>query len=99
MANTNLKEKELNLDSNYALEVISWYIWGKDHKPSDITDEKLMNKNETITLKVDIDKFIKKYYTFGDTVELKSYFKRVNMFNLFFEMKGKDGHKLDLLQD
>ena len=98
MANTNLKEKELNLDSNYALEVISWYIWGKDHKPSDITDEKLMNKNETITLKVDIDKFIKKYYTFGDTVELKSYFKRVNMFNLFFEMKGKDGHKLDFSQ-
>ena len=37
-------------NSDYALEVLSYYIWGEKNKPANIADEKYANKNEEIVL-------------------------------------------------
>lgn len=37
-------EKNLPLVGDYALEVLSYYIWGKSSKPSNIVDEKYADK-------------------------------------------------------
>lgn len=37
--------KDLPLTGDYALDVLSYYIWGEKNRPSDITDEKYANRN------------------------------------------------------
>ncbi|WP_297990140.1 calcium-binding protein, partial [uncultured Campylobacter sp.] len=102
--NENIVEYDLPLKGDYALDVLSYYIWGKsaDKKPKndEIVDEKYANRkydNTSIQLNVKVSEFMNTYFKIYNA---DMFMKHINiatipMFNLFFECKNKFGNKID----
>lgn len=91
-----MEKTYLPLVGDYALEVLSYYIWGQSSKPSNIADEKYADKTDSITLTVSVNEFMHRHFginTADDFKELVA--KNVNMFGLFFENRSKTGVELD----
>ncbi len=63
----------INLDDeNYAAEVLSYYLWGQKNapSPSEITNNRWIDRTEKITLSVDPNQFIAKN---GDLFNAKDF--------------------------
>ena len=57
-------------NSDYALEVLSYYIWGQSSKPTNIADEKYANKNEEIVLEFSTKDYLEKFFKINDTATI-----------------------------
>ncbi|MDD7423339.1 MAG: hypothetical protein SOW40_00745, partial [Campylobacter hominis] len=81
---------ELNLtNDNFAVELLSWYLWGQATPPSksEIADEKWLNRN-AVNLKINIADFLQKA---GEFVNLRDF----SLFETFFSGKTKNGENLN----
>ena len=82
---------ELKLTGNdFAMEVLSWYIWGQPTAPSKakIADTQWIDREGNITLKVKAKEFLEKA---GDFVNAKDF----RLFKTFFSGKTVSGNKLN----
>ena len=82
---------ELKLTGNdFAMEVLSWYIWGQPTAPSKakIADTQWIDREGNITLKVKAQEFLEKA---GDFVNAKDF----RLFKTFFSGKTVSGNKLN----
>ena len=81
---------ELNLaNDNFAVELLSWYLWGQATPPSksEIADEKWLNRDK-IDLKIVASDFLQKA---GEFVNLRDF----PLFETFFSGKTKNGENLN----
>ena len=69
MPETKNKPLDLN-NSDYALEVLSYYIWGEKNKHTNIADEKYVNKNEEIVLEFSTKDYLEKFFKINDTATI-----------------------------
>ncbi|MDA3062671.1 MULTISPECIES: hypothetical protein [unclassified Campylobacter] len=90
-----LKSSDKNYD--YALEVLSYYIWGAERKPGNIADESLADKSEEIVLEFSTKDYLEKFFHIKDTSEIKKLATKFGLFNTFFNSNGKTrfGENLD----
>lgn len=101
-----MKKEYLSLTGNYALDVLSYYIWGKKDRPSDIADEKYANRNidkngsrieePDITLNVSTNEFMSRYFQINTVEDFKQYVAKIPMFELFFKNKHRFGKELKI---
>lgn len=84
-------------NSDYALEVLSYYIWGEKNKPVNIADEKYANKNEEIVLEFSTELYLKKFFNINSTNTIKTLAIKFGLFETFFNSNGKTkfGENLD----
>ena len=84
-------------NSDYALEVLSYYIWGEKNKPTNIADEKYANKNEEIVLEFSTELYLKKFFNINSTNTIKTLATKFGLFETFFNSNGKTkfGENLD----
>ena len=84
-------------NSDYALEVLSYYIWGEKNKPVNIADEKYANKNEEIVLEFSTELYLKKFFNINSTNTIKTLATKFGLFETFFNSNGKTkfGENLD----
>jgi hypothetical protein len=84
---------DLNND-NYTSEVLSYYLWGqsKAPSPSEITDEKWIDRTEKITLKIDPNQFLDKC---GHLFNAKDF----KLAEVFFSGKTALGNDLNINAD
>ncbi|QKF71488.1 calcium-binding protein [Campylobacter geochelonis] len=93
-----MSEKYLHLVGDYALEVLSWYLWGEKKRPNNIVDEKYGNRNKNkkgITINVSVSEFMSRYFQINTTDEFKQHVANIPMFKIFFENKGSSGRELN----
>ena len=92
--------KDLPLTGDYALDVLSYYIWGEKNRPSDITDEKYANRNLDkkldITLNVSTHEFMSRYFQINTPNDFKQYVAKIPMFELFFNNKHRFDDNINL---
>lgn len=81
----------LNLNSSdFAKEVLSYYIWGQDTQPpvSKIASSKWIGRKDGVTLQINSDQFLNKI---GNAVNAKDF----KLLEVFFSGKTKGGNSLD----
>ena len=49
-------------NSDYALEVLSYYIWGQSSKPTNITYKSLEDKSKEIVLEFSTKDYLEKFF-------------------------------------
>ena len=93
-------KKYLHLVGDYALEVLSYYIWGEKNKPNNIINEKYanrnLNKNTDVTLYVSVNEFMSRYFQINTTKDFKQHIANIPMFRLFFENRHRFGDNINL---
>ena len=81
---------DLNLNNDYAKEVLSYYIWGQDTQPpiNKIADSRWIDRKGTVTLKIDANQFFDKARNIANAKDFK-------LFEVFFSGKTKNKNELD----
>ena len=60
--NKTNEEHDLNLNDDFTTQTLSWYIWGQKEapRPNEVADEKWIDRQKEITLKIDPNQFLQK---------------------------------------
>lgn len=92
----------IDLNGDYPLEVLSYYIWGQKERPKgdEIVNEYYANRKyggKTINLNFSKQQYLEKFFGIKNTDDLKALSKRFGLFNTFFNSNGKtkSGANLD----
>ena len=89
--NKTNEEHDLNLNDDFTTQTLSWYIWGQKEapKPNEVADEKWIDRQKEITLKIDPNQFLQKARNCVNAKDFK-------LFNTFFSGKTGNHDKLNL---